>query len=108
MTIEALAGARPEYLEEDADRIDVMDEHGARIGWVDPRTGVRNLLAPDRGAEFDEMIDFWLAAAGLSDRAHQGTDMESPAAPISMHITEVRYPDPEVVRSLVIPLLHLR
>jgi hypothetical protein len=108
MTIEALATAPLEYGARGTDRIDVMDEHGVRIGWVDPRTGVRNLLAPDRAADFDEMIDFWLAAAGLSDEELPTASIDVPDSPISMRVSEVRYPDPEVVRSLVIPLLHLR
>lgn len=104
------------------DRIDVTDSEGVRIGWVDPRTGVRNLLAPGRRAEFDQMIDYWLSAAGLSapdsldeseaDAAAGGTARERPATNVSdsnqaMHIREVRYPDAEVVRSLLIPLRHL-
>ena len=56
------------------DRIDVTDDQGRRIGWVDPRTGARTLLAADRAAEFDEMVDFWLFAAPT----HQGhTAMDS-------------------------------
>ncbi|HVQ89286.1 MAG TPA: hypothetical protein VMT88_14005 [Actinomycetes bacterium] len=94
------------------DRIDVTDDQGRRIGWVDPRTGARTLLEADRAAEFDEMVDFWLFAAGLSDTPgveSDGLRKESEAgAPLRMHITEVRYPDPEVVRSLMIPLFHLR
>ena len=122
------------------DRIDVSDANGNRIGWVNPQTGVRNLLVPELKAEFDQMIDYWLAAAGLTDpRAttnaattpaeHQvdeatqslpiaplpalGTQGQpnSPPPPLEsspdMSVTEVRFPDAEVVRSLVIPLLRL-
>ena len=70
---------------------------------MDPRTGVRNLLAPGRRAEFDQMIDYWLAAAGLS--APDDSDPTPVERP--MHIREVRYPDAEVVRSLLIPLRRL-
>jgi hypothetical protein len=119
MTSSALTGVHQDYVPPGPDRIDVTDEQGRRIGWVDPRTGVRNLLVPDRAAEFDEMVDFWLVAAGLSEAADEaatelgtselgtselGTSMGSHR----MQVTEVRYPDPEVVRSLLIPLFHLR
>ena len=109
MTSSALIGVPHDYVPPGPDRIDVTDEQGRRIGWVDPRTGVRNLLVPGRAADFDEMVDFWLVAAGLSEAADEaatelGTSMESH----QMHVTEVRYPDPEVVRSLLIPLFHLR
>ena len=115
MTIGALAGV-PEQAgaSSDAatgtDRIDVTDEHGVRIGWVDPRTGARNLLAPERAADFEDMVDFWLAAAGLSDDTVTSapTAAALPDGTNSMRVREVRYPDPEVVRSLVIPLLPLR
>jgi len=105
------------------DRIDVTDSAGVRIGWVDPRTGVRNLLAPGRRAEFDQMIDYWLSAAGLDapeslnaigadpKTADSAAEQPMPANSIepdqAMHIREVRYPDAEVVRSLLIPLRHL-
>jgi hypothetical protein len=114
MTGSALIGAHHDYVPPGPDRIDVTDEQGRRIGWVDPRTGVRNLLVSDRAAEFEEMVDFWLVAAGLSEAADEaatelgtskpGTSMGSHR----MHVSEVRYPDPEVVRSLLIPLFHLR
>jgi len=114
------------------DRIDVTDSAGVRIGWVDPRTGVRNLLAPERRAEFDQMIDYWLSAAGLSSpeslddvvnidniadvdanlaagesaaQQHASANTHEPHQ--AMHIREVRYPDAEVVRSLLIPLRQL-
>jgi len=108
MTVGAVLGAPSDHSVVGTDRIDVMDEHGVRIGWVDPRTGVRNLLAPDRAADFDEMIDFWLAAAGLSDLAGLSPTAVAPEGPLNMQVTEVRFPDPEVIRSLVIPLLPLR
>jgi hypothetical protein len=100
---------RPDYVPPGPDRIDVTDEQGRRIGWVDPRTGVRNLLVPDRAADFDEMVDFWLVAAGLSEGTEDGATEPGTSLGIHrMHVTEVRYPDPEVVRSLLIPLVHLR
>jgi hypothetical protein len=104
------------------DRIDVTDAAGVRIGWVDPRTGVRNLLAPGRREEFDQMIDYWLTAAGLNaphtpdeiqaDTAIDGAPIgNAPNVPTksdpAMHIREVRYPDAEVIRSLLIPLRRL-
>jgi hypothetical protein len=107
MTTGAITSAPLHGVLPGSDRIDVLDESGVLIGWVDPATGLRNLLAADRAADFDEMIDFWLAAAGLSDRQ----DADSPASPAEgparMQVSEIRYPDPEVVRSLVIPLLPL-
>ena len=109
MTSSALTGLRPDYVPPGPDRIDVTDEQGRRIGWVDPRTGVRNLLVSDRAAEFEEMVDFWLVAAGLSEGTDDGTTEPGASLGIHrMHVTEVRYPDPEVVRSLLIPLFHLR
>jgi hypothetical protein len=88
-----------------ADRIDVLDQQGTRIGWMDPTTGERSLVDPSRGAEFNDTVDFWLAAAGLA--AETGATPDSLVNPHQMHVREVRYPDPEVTRSLVIPLLRL-
>ena len=89
------------------DRIDVTDDYGVRIGWVDPRTGTRTLLAHNRSAEFDSMVDFWMVAAGLSGVETADTFGASPGATDvrqSMHVIEVRYLDREVIRSLLIPL----
>ena len=82
-----------------ADRIDILDEDGRSIGWVDPATGIRNLTDPGHAREFNEMVDFWMSTAGVDD---------AEAAPTTtaerMTVTEVRYPDPPVIRSLLIPL----
>ena len=48
-----------------ADRIDILDEAGRSIGWVDPRSGARNLSDPGHAKEFDEMVDFWMTTAGV-------------------------------------------
>ncbi|MDH4159425.1 MAG: hypothetical protein OEV62_04150, partial [Actinomycetota bacterium] len=48
------------------DRIDVTDDAGRRLGWVDPITGSRTLVQAGRGDVFDEVVDFWLTAAGLA------------------------------------------
>ena len=122
MGVGAAVAVPQRHPEARAERIDVTDETGAPIGWVDTRTGVRNLLAPDRADDFDAMVDFWLTAAGLVDPAgvdgaHEAVgppaDAASSVAASSiaagkLRVTEVRYPDPEVIRSLLIPLLHLR
>ena len=109
MTGSALKGVHHDYVPPGPDRIDVTDEQGRRIGWVDPRTGARNLLVSDRAAEFEEMVDFWLVAAGLSEAADEAaTELGTSMGSHRMHVSEVRYPDPEVVRSLLIPLFHLR
>lgn len=84
------------------DRIDVIDKDGVRIGWVDPLTGTRTLLSPDRAGDFDEMVDFWLSAAGLHDDAEGSAPSE--CSPL-MKVTEIRYPDAHIVRSLIIPML---
>jgi len=81
-----------------ADRIDILDESGRSIGWVDPRSGARNLTDPMHAREFEEMVDFWLSAAGVED---VGT-VDQPIS--NMRVNEVRFPDPPVVRSLLIPL----
>jgi len=86
------------------DRIDVMDETGVRIGSIDPRTGARNLLLPERADEFEEMVGYWLRAAGLSSPSIN----EAPAETKSLlKVNEVRYPDADVIRSLLIPLVRL-
>lgn len=82
-----------------ADRIDVLDEQGRAIGWVDPRSGARNLIDAGHAAAFDEMVDFWLTTSGV----------ETPNAPLDaptgrMTVQEIRFPDPPVTRSLLIPL----
>jgi hypothetical protein len=84
-----------------ADRIDILDERGRSIGWVDPRTGVRNLTDPRHAREFDEMVNFWMVTAGVDEP-------ESPPTPATGHMSvkEIRFPDPPVIRSLVIPLRH--
>ena len=86
-----------------ADRIDILNEAGRSIGWVDPRSGARNLLDPNHAREFDEMVDFWLSTSGV-ESPHSGTD--TPTG--HMTVQEVRYPDPPVIRSLLIPLRPLR
>jgi hypothetical protein len=90
---------REESMSAAADRIDILDERGRSIGWVDPRTGVRNLTDPIHAREFDEMVDFWMTTAGVDD-----PDLEPTAATGHMSVSEVRFPDPPVVRSLLIPL----
>jgi hypothetical protein len=82
-----------------ADRIDILDEGGRSIGWVDPRTGVRNLTDPRHAREFDEMVDFWLATAGVGEGQSEPT-----ADTDHWSVNEVRFPDPPVIRSLLIPL----
>jgi hypothetical protein len=82
-----------------ADRIDILDEAGRSIGWVDPRSGARNLLDPSHAREFDEMVDFWMSTAGVD-----GPDDGSAAPTDRMSVTEIRFPDPPVIRSLLIPL----
>ena len=81
------------------DRIDILDEAGRSIGWVDPRSGARNLLDPNHAREFDEMVYFWMSTAGVD-----GPDDGSSAPTDRMSVTEIRFPDPPVIRSLLIPL----
>lgn len=81
------------------DRIDILDEAGRSIGWVDPRSGARNLIDPNQAREFDEMVDFWMSTAGVD-----GPDDGSSAPTDRMSVTEIRFPDPPVIRSLLIPL----
>lgn len=82
-----------------ADRIDILDEAGRSIGWVDPRSGARNLSDPDHAKEFAEMVDFWLTTAGVD-----GPDDGTGAPTDRWSVAEVRFPDPPVTRSLLIPL----
>lgn len=82
-----------------ADRIDILDEAGRSIGWVDPRSGARNLIDPTHAKEFDEMVDFWMSTAGVD-----GPDDGNQAPTDRMSVTEIRFPDPPVIRSLLIPL----
>ncbi len=81
------------------DRIDILNEDGRSIGWVDPRSGARNLIDPDHAKEFDEMVDFWMTAAGVD-----GPDEAADAPTHRMSVAEIRFPDPPVIRSLLIPL----
>jgi hypothetical protein len=91
------------------DRIDVTDDAGQQLGWVDPITGSRTLVQPDRGDVFDEVVDFWLVAAGLAPETEPRRTTEPEAEPLAWtvpgRVTEVRYPDPETIRTLVIPLI---
>lgn len=81
------------------DRIDILNEQGRSIGWVDPRTGVRNLTDPIHAKDFDDMVDFWMTTAGVDE-----PDSDPTAATERMSVNEVRFPDPPVIRSLLIPL----
>lgn len=87
-----------------SDRIDVIDEAGIRIGSIDPRTGARNLLLPERAAEFEEMVRYWLTAAGLTSGAD---DTVAQVVQPTLKVNEVRYPDAHIIRSLLIPLIPL-
>jgi hypothetical protein len=82
-----------------ADRIDILDQRGRSIGWVDPRTGIRNLTDPRHAREFDEMVDFWMATAGVEEPEVPPTSTTD-----QLSVKEIRFPDPPVVRSLLIPL----
>lgn len=88
------------------DRIDVTDDDGRRLGWVDPGSGARTLLVPDRRDVFDDVVDFWLTAAGLTspDESTAG-EQAVPAPPPRMHVTETRFPDANLVRTLMVPLV---
>jgi len=81
------------------DRIDILDESGRSIGWVDPATGIRNLLDPGHKREFDEMVDFWMTTAGVEEPELAPTTLTE-----RMSVNEVRFPDPPVIRSLLVPL----
>ena len=85
-------------------RIDVTDSCGERLGWVDPETGSRTLVQHDRADVFDEVVDFWLTAAGLAPPTTADPAEWGPGA-LGATVTEVRYPDPVTTRTLVIPLL---
>lgn len=88
------------------DRIDVTDDEGRRLGWVDPGSGTRTLLVPDLRDVFDDVVDFWLTAAGLSSPAEATAGEPAvPAPPPRMHVTETRFPDAHVVRTLMMPLV---
>jgi hypothetical protein len=93
---------------ERCDRIDVTDNEGARLGWVDPVTGSRTLMRADRADVFDEVVDFWLTAAGLAPPAPARDEPNPEPVRLGATVTEVRYPDPVTTRTLVIPLLPLR
>ena len=45
------------------------------------------------------MVDFWMSTAGVD-----GPDDGSSAPTDRMSVTEIRFPDPPVIRSLLIPL----
>lgn len=100
------APARADQPSDIGDRIDVTDDRGQRLGWVDPLSGERTLLVAECRDVFDEVVDFWLTAAGL-DPGHSPKCDEPPDLPVpqSMHVTEVRFPDPPTVRTLVVPLV---
>jgi hypothetical protein len=86
------------------DRIDVTDGTGQRLGWVDPHSGARQLLVPDCRDVFDDVVDFWLTAAGLAPDAGEDAS-PTPAPPEQMRVTETRFGDSQTVRTLVIPLV---
>jgi len=78
-------------------RIDVTDDEGNRLGYLDAATGARTLLAPESRDVFDEVVDFWLTAAGLA-----------PAEPVAeppAHRGSSKRRDAPTRRTLVIPLL---
>lgn len=87
------------------DRIDVTDNCGERLGWVDPATGSRTLVQQDRADVFDEVVDFWLTAAGLAPPRAASDESAWESGPLGATVTEIRYPDPVTTRTLVIPLV---
>jgi hypothetical protein len=64
---------------------------------------VRNLIDEDQATAFDEMVDFWLSTSGV-----ESPDPATDAPTGHMTVQEIRFPDPPVIRSLLIPLRPLR
>jgi len=85
------------------ERLLVNDSDGALVGWVELATGRRVLERPDRAQAFDDVIDSWFDLVGDT------SDGDRPLLRSAEHlrVTEVRYPDAPLVRSLVAPLIRL-
>jgi hypothetical protein len=97
----------------EGDRLDVADHDGRPVGWVDLGSGRRVVFQASQGAAFDAAVDLWFDAVG--DNATSQWRGATPVRPGShqpltdpLQVTETRFVDPEVVRTLVMPLLPIR
>jgi hypothetical protein len=89
------------------DRLDVADGRGRPIGWVDLGTGHRVVLEAAQGAAFDAAVDLWFDAVGdnATAQGRGSTPAGRPGSNSALQVTETRFVDPEVVRTLVMPLI---
>jgi hypothetical protein len=95
-------GFGPDPTRSDTARLVVTDADDVVVGWVELASGHRHVGDPARAEEFEDAVDLWLELVGGAAKP--------PARPAPRHqlrVTETRFPDPPVRRSLVIPLLHL-
>jgi hypothetical protein len=85
------------------ERLLVNDADGVLVGWVDLATGRRVVTRPERASAFEDVIDSWFDLVGDT------TNDPSPRTPAAqdLRVTEVRFPDAPLVRSLVAPLIRL-
>ena len=85
------------------ERLLVNDADGALVGWVDLATGRRVVTSPDRASAFEDVIDSWFDLVGDTS----SDPSPRPAAAQDLRVTEVRFPDAPLVRSLIAPLVRL-
>ncbi|MFZ0325621.1 MAG: hypothetical protein WAN48_15995 [Actinomycetes bacterium] len=89
------------------ERLLVNDPDGALVGWVELATGRRVVTSPERAQAFADVVDSWFDLVG--DTTGEQLDDRAPevvAAP-PLKVTEIRYPDAPLVRSLVAPLIRI-
>jgi NADPH-dependent glutamate synthase beta subunit-like oxidoreductase len=84
-----------------AGRLVVSDDEGVVVGWVELTTGQREVRDVVRGAEFHDAVDLWLELVGTV-----GENAGADAHGHPLQVTETRFPDASMRRTLVIPLLH--
>jgi len=88
------------------DRLDVADHDGRPVGWVDLGSGRRVVFQASQGAAFDAAVDLWFDAVGDNATSQwRGSTPVRPGSNQPLRVTETRFVDPEVVRTLVMPLL---
>jgi hypothetical protein len=90
-------------------RLVVTDAQDVVVGWVELGSGRRHVSDPRRSTEFHDAVDLWLELVDCSPS--NGTPVGTAGAAGTatrgrghLRLTETRFPDPPVRRTLVVPL----
>lgn len=83
-------------------RLVVSDADDVVVGWVELASGRRHVSDPARAAAFHEAVDLWLELVDPTPGRSGGRPNATGTGPL--RLTETRFPDPPVRRTLVVPL----